>query len=215
MSKIADSARYQDYVFRDGQLVGRFDEMYSTCPDPWSCVSNVGSLQNDILCTVLRSISDEVSAALDVGCGLGALTSRVRDAVNPTIMHAVDVSARAIEAARANYPGIRFGVHDLLNDRREALPHGLDLITMAEVCWYIIPGIAQTFGALRELLNPGGHLLILQHFYRPEEQQYGVDVMRGPHDLVTLVKSAGFRVEQEIHLQPDPPMKALVWARKA
>ena len=215
MSKLVHSDRYQDYVFKDGEFVGQFDEMYGRFPDPWNCVADSASLDSDIFCALLQYISRDVDNVLDVGCGLGALTARIHTAVAPAEVRAIDVSSDAIEKAKRTYQGIHFSVHDLLSDSPGPLPHNLDLITMAEVCWYIIPGIDRVLEALHDLLNPRGHLVILQHFHRPEEQRYGVDVMRSPSDLSDLVRRAGFRIEREMHLHPAPPMKALVWARKA
>ena len=214
LSKLLDSDRYQDYVFKDGEFVGRFDEMYRKFPDPWNCVADSTSLENEIFCTVLRSISPGVSTVLDVGCGLGTLTARISEAVEPSEVYGIDVSQAAIEKAKQAYPGIHFSVHDLLDDSWDSLPDRMDLITMAEVCWYIIPGIRRVFGKLHELLNHGGHLVVLQNFYRPEDQQYGGDVMQGPDELVSLVRGAGFQIDREMHLHSSPPMKALIWARK-
>ena len=40
MNKLVHSDRYQDYVFKDGEFVGQFDEMYRRFPDPWNCVAD-------------------------------------------------------------------------------------------------------------------------------------------------------------------------------
>ena len=133
----------------------------------------------------------------------------------PAEVSAIDVSSDAIEKAKKTYPGIHFSVHDLLSGIPGPLPHDLDLITMAEVCWYIIPSIDRALSGLHGLLRPDGHLVVLQHFHRPEDQKYGREVMQRPGDLTDLLTSARFRIESEIHLQPEPPMKALIWARKS
>ena len=33
--------KYQDYVIKDGQFIGRFEEMYRDVSDPWHCSSTV------------------------------------------------------------------------------------------------------------------------------------------------------------------------------
>ena len=215
LSKLVNSDHYQDYVFKDGEFVGQFDEMYRRFSDPWLCVEDSTSLENDIFCTLLRWISQDVNSVLDVGCGLGALTARIRAALRPSEISAIDVSSDAIEKAKKTYPGIQFGVRDLISDNLGPLPHDLDLITMAEVGWYIIPGIEKVLTGFHRLLRPDGHLVVLQHFLRPEDQKYGREVMQAPGDLSDLITSAGFRIESEIHTQPKPPMKALIWARKS
>ena len=209
-----ESDRYQDYVIKDGRLIGQFDLMYRRFPDPWSCTADSTSLDCDILCTLLRHISGKVRTAMDIGCGLGALTARMHAALRPVGLCAIDVSSNAIEKAAESYPEICFRVHDVLKDSWESLPRNLDLITMVEVCWYIIPRFRQVITEINRSLRSGGHLVVLQQFYRPEEQEYGNAVMERPEDLVTVLRSHGFQIEREMLLQAKPPMKALVWAQK-
>ena len=208
-----NSDRYQDYVIKAGQLVGEFDLMYRKFADPWKCVADSTSLDSDVLYALLQHISGDINTALDVGCGLGALTARIRTAVEPAEVNAIDVSQTAIEKAQRLHPGVHFRVHDLLKGSWDCLPHHVDLITMAEVCWYILPEITRVLTGLAGLLRPGGHLVVLQHFYRSEDQQYGNKLMRSPADLINLLEEARFQIEREVHLQPTPPMKVLVWAR--
>ena len=108
LSRLIHSDSYQDYVFKDGELVGQFDEMYRRFSDPWNCVADSASLESDVFCTLLRWISRDVSRVLDVGCGLGALTARIHMAVAPAEVSAIDVSGDAIEKAKKTYPGIHF-----------------------------------------------------------------------------------------------------------
>ena len=209
-----ESGRYQDYVIKDGQMIGEFDLMYRKFPDPWGCGADSASIQNDLLCTLLKRVADEVNTVLDVGCGLGALTGRIKAVLEPVRVCAIDISETAIEEASGMYPDIDFRVHNLLKDPFHRLPHNLDIITMAEVCWYIIPDISRVLDGLYELLRLGGHLAIPQHFYHPDEQQYGNEVMTAPNDLIKLLEKSRFQVVREVLIQLTPPNHVFIWARK-
>ena len=205
---------YQDYVIKDGKLVGRFDELYRRVDDPWYCQTLVRSAANDLLCELLRRHARSPRTVLDIGCGLGALSARIRDAVGPVEMVAVDISAAAIDKARAAYPGIDFHVHDMTTERWSELPAGLDLITMAELLWYVLPQLESVLAGALAALRRGGRLFVLQHFYDPAEQRYGNDVMTAPADLVALLSGAGFVVDGVETVPDQAPFKAIAWCRK-
>ncbi|MEP2456342.1 hypothetical protein, partial [Roseibium sp.] len=65
---------YHDYVIKDGKLVGKFEEMYQKCDDPWDRVKLSGNSQTDWLlhraCSVVVAESD-ACRAIDLGCGIG------------------------------------------------------------------------------------------------------------------------------------------------
>ena len=80
--------RYQDYVIKDGQFVGRFEDMYRDCPDPWHCTEQADSWKNHLLLGAVHSLRG-VRDALDVG-GL----AQCLDRLDP------DTARRMGEAAR-------------------------------------------------------------------------------------------------------------------
>lgn len=202
-------------MIKDGRLVGEFELLYRKFADPRSCSASSASLENDLFCALLEHISTEkIATVLDIGCGLGTLTARIRTVVDPAEIYAIDLSEAAIEQATTTHRGINFSVHDVLKDSWESLPQAIDIITMAEVCWYIPPGIAEVLKGFYGLLKSGGHLVVLQQFYNPADQRYGNDVMESSDDLVNLLGTSGFEIERDIRLGSRPPMKALLWARK-
>ena len=212
------SSDYRDYVIKDGKFIGEFDQMYRHIDDPWHSVEQVGDFQNDLLLGALGHVGGEVKRALDIGCGLGALTERLRTALPWAEWHACDVSPTAVERASRAYPHAHFFVHDL--SRPEPLPFkpsSLDLITMAQVMWYVLPHLAGLLGQFCRLLRPGGHLLALQDFLPPQEQQYGKEIVAAPGDLLRFVRQEGFEIRQEVYVgaQPPLPQVLLLWAVKA
>jgi SAM-dependent methyltransferase len=214
MPEIA-STDYHDYVIKDGRFIGEFEQMYRNVPDPWHCVQEAHSFKNDLLLGAVTHVKGDVRRALDLGCGLGALTVRLQAAAPDAEWHACDVSPSALDRARAAAPGVRFFVQDLARvGELPFAPCSLDLVTMAEVMWYILPHLPSVLARLHDVLGPGGHLLVLQYFLRPEDQRYGKEFVAGPDDLLRLVRAAGFQVAHEVYLSARPPQGLLLAAMK-
>lgn len=209
------SSDYHDYVIKDGRFIGEFEQMYQHVADPWRCVEQTGAFKNDLLIGSLRHVGGQVKRALDVGCGLGALTERLRQALPWAEWHACDVSPTAVERASRDYPLARFFVHDLsCPETLPFEPDSLDLITMAEVMWYVLPHLSSILGQFHRLLRPGGHLMVLQYFLPPEEQQYGKEVVASPNDLLRFARQAGLEIRHEVYVGERPPQDLLLWATK-
>lgn len=45
----------------------------------------------------------------------------------------------------------------------------------------------ELFREIKRVLRPGGHYLIIQHFYKSDEQMYGREVMQTPEDLMAML----------------------------
>jgi len=211
-----ESSDYHDYVIKNGRFIGEFEQMYQRIPDPWRCTEQADDFKNLLLIDAIRRAGSDVKRALDVGCGLGALTGRLCRALPWAEWHACDVSPTAVARASRDCPQAHFFVHDLA--RSEPLPFepgALDLITMAEVVWYVLPHLPQIFAQFHRALRPGGHLLVLQYFLSPEEQQYGKEIVASPADLVRFVRQAGLEVRHEVYVGAQPPQELLLCAGKA
>lgn len=204
MNKISEShdrpSCYRDYVIKDGVFIGKFEEMYRDVPDPWGCVEKVNGLSNRLLLSLLHEYAPR-DRALDVGCGLGALTELIVKTAQIQEMSACDVSATAIEKAKVTVPGVRFFVHDLAKNSILPFPDGhFSLITMAEVVWYVLPVIQKVCDEFCRLLSPSGRLVIKQAFLPPGQQKYGNEIVAKPADLLQFVRQAGLSVERQILL---------------
>jgi SAM-dependent methyltransferase len=212
---IIKSTDYHDFVIRNGKFIGEFEQMYQQVDDPWGCVKGAGALKNDLLIAAVTHVREDVRRALDIGCGLGGLTARLRQALPAVEWHGCDISSTAVAAAAQQHKEIHFFTHDLTTSDTLALPLGtLDLVTMAEVMWYVLPFLSKVLAQIYQALRPGGHLLILQYFLAPEHQEYGKDLVAGPDDLLKMVTGAGFRVVEEVHIGPGPSEDLLLWAEK-
>ncbi|MEO8262861.1 MAG: class I SAM-dependent methyltransferase [Pseudolysinimonas sp.] len=83
--------------------------------------------------------------ALDVGCGPGALTARLVDALGPAAVSAVDPSAPFVAAARERLPGV-----DIREASAEQLPYDDDTfdVTAAEL---VVHFMADPVAGIREM----------------------------------------------------------------
>jgi ubiquinone/menaquinone biosynthesis C-methylase UbiE len=100
---------------------------------------------------------------LDVGCGTGAITRGIAQAVAPDgTVCGIDVNASLISRAEADSAGqrnIRFGVADILEGRWDA---AFDIVTSARVLqWLAEP--ARALAAMARATRPGGTVAVLDY----------------------------------------------------
>ena len=116
------STDYHDYIFKDGKLIGKFDEMYKCSEQiPWHQDKTAYSVFSDIDIAILKQY--KYDSILEVGCGLGYFSNRLYKELcsnnnEPSPLSfpqvtGIDVSQTAIEKASKQFPEIRFIVGDL------------------------------------------------------------------------------------------------------
>ena len=196
------SADYHDYFIKDGRHLGRYEEMYQNCLDPWR-IEELG-LRLDMRAALLLLAGREkaVDRFLDLGAGLGLFTALLAEAlwrVNPEARGLItDISATAVARAESRLadPRLEFKRLDArsLPGCSDLPPHTFDLIIMAQILWGILEDLDRTLAALPALLTPGGVILISQHFPGPEGQSYGREIVSGPEDLSRRLAGAGLEV---------------------
>ena len=120
MSRIVNSNDYHDYVFKDGKLVGEFDQMYQKSKDiPWHQDKDPERLDCKIALSILETKAP-YSSILDIGCGLGYFTDEIHKFCTKdgnTI--GTDISPTAVDKARKLFPNLRFEVLDITKDLYE------------------------------------------------------------------------------------------------
>lgn len=168
MSKKHD--RYQDYVIRDGRLVGEFEEMYRDHPDPWH-QSQREAFSTEKMATLNLLQRLQAKRVVEVGCGLGYFTRKIADIGCEVV--GLDVSPTAIAKATELHgsPTCRFAPADILapDHYRDFQP---DVVVMAEVTWYVLNKLPEYLRLLRSELR-GRHLIHLLNTYPPGTQKYG------------------------------------------
>lgn len=208
---------YHDYVIKDGRFVGEFEQMYRNVEDPWHCSELAQNFDNALVLAAVAHAGRASRTVLEVGCGIGAITRRIVEALPHARIHACDISPTAIAKAERVNPTVRFFTHDLCGD--EPLPldaRSVDLIVMVQVMWYILPALERTFAAYHTLLAAGGHLIVSQAFYPSVVQKYGRGTLETAADVRRYLDTAGFTLRSEIHIDPSVemgrPHNSLFWA---
>lgn len=191
--------RYQDYVIKDGKLVGKFEEMYQKFEDPWK-----QKLVNDSYVRHATSLSITkygISSIAEIGCGLGFTTNYLKS-LNPEVyIEGIDISETAVQKARENFPELPFYVGSALELSSRAMKY--DALLFAEVMWYVLDDLKKIFNNIERSFGDrgGGYVLINQFFYPEGVQQYGrnyftnVDQMIDFFPWKCIEKIVEYRVE--------------------
>ena len=193
---------YHDYFIKDGRHIGRYEEMYQNCSDPWRIEEIGPRLDMRAALLLLEGREGRIGRFLDVGAGLGLFTGLLTEAlwrVNPEIRGLVtDISPAAVDKAARRLADDRLEFQPLdvrgLAESRLLPLAGFDLIVMAQVLWGLLENLSDTLTALAGLLPPGGMMLISQHFFPPGGQGYGAEVVSSPDDLSAHLDRVGLEV---------------------
>lgn len=126
--------RYQDYVIKDGKLVGEFEEMYKDFADPWEQTTRERSAYEKLIGLELLK-KDNRKNPLEYGCGFGDYTEEIRSSVGKA--SGIDISYTAIEKAKQRYPNCNFYQGDILDVEliKKVNP---DAILFVEISWYVL-----------------------------------------------------------------------------
>lgn len=177
---------YQDYVIKDGKLVGKFEEMYRNCDDPWE-LQKKQPITESIILHILRQMN--CRRVLEVGCGFGRISDQIRAAGIEVL--GVDVAPTAIAKARALYPETKFEVGDLLDfDRYRAFK--ADVIVLSQITWYVLDKL-DAFLEFMRTECPRTRLLHVLTIYAPGVQKYGVDKFTDEEGIRRYFGKAGMR----------------------
>jgi malonyl-CoA O-methyltransferase len=114
-------------------------------------------LQQAMADELLTLVEGAPEAILELGCGTGLLTARLRERFPRATIEAVDFAVAMLERARRRVPDARFRLADL--EELEWPPASVDLvISNASAQWLAEP--QRTLGRLAAALGPGGQLLL-------------------------------------------------------
>lgn len=192
---------YHDYFIQNGRHIGRYEDMYATCPDPWRIEELGPRLDMEAALLLLRGHEKKIRRFLDVGAGLGLFSGLLCERIwreNPVARGLItDISATAVAGAekRLSDPRLAFQSLDIRGLAAQPVfpAESFDLVVMAQVLWGILENLAETLGQVAALLPRGGLFLISQHF-PGSKQGYGADIVARPDDLAAFLSLAGFTV---------------------
>jgi SAM-dependent methyltransferase len=174
-------SRYQDYVIRDGQLIGEFEPMYQRFADPWhQTTAEHSTLSQSKNATLVNLRKYGIRSVVEFGCGLGYLTNMIRTCTNAEVL-GVDISETAVKKARATFPSCRFTVDSVCN-----LPaySEYDAVLFAEITWYILADLQKAFEDIQEKFR-GKYFLHNLVFYKPGVQQHGREYFTNLNQFVS------------------------------
>ncbi len=119
---------------------------------------------------LLKTVPAGAGLGLDVGCGEGETTRRLRDRVSSAV--GLDVDEGCIARARASGGDITFVVGDLFT--ADLPEQGFDLVTAVAVVHHLDHGAA--LARLGSLVRPGGRLLVVGLARSTSPRDYARDV---------------------------------------
>jgi len=159
--------KYQDYVIKNGKLVGEFEQMYQDYDDPWCQSKEEWASDKAIAIHWMKKLG--ISRVVELGCGLGQFTNNIQKAGFDVL--GLDISSTAVEKAQLKYPACKFRVGDILDYDiyREFRP---DVVVMAEITWYVLDKIDDFLRFMKEHFN-NTYLIHLLVTYPPGVQKHG------------------------------------------
>jgi SAM-dependent methyltransferase len=202
MSKSKD---YHDYVFRDGKLVGEFEEMYRhSATVPWHQDEQENWIDIRLTREMLKDLGsyDEIH---DLGCGTGHYLELIkRDFLSPEGKgYGYDLSATACNLARDLFPLSEFAVLDLTADSKEQIAKSRQqradsrLFMIRGTLWYVFPKLTNVIGNIFHLMETGDYLLVVQNFPPLHKSFIGKDVIPN-HTALIKHFSSRFSLERYI-----------------
>jgi len=173
---------YNDFVFKDGQLIGRFDDMYrQSSVVPWEQDKRSFEWYADLCLGVLNS-HKPYGQLLDIGCGLGYFTHRLGACSEKQT--GWDISESAVESAKALFPNIEFEARDISQPLNIEMQY--DIICARELLWYVLPNLDIVFSNFKKLLKPNGYLFTALSFPSLDKSFYGKEKIPNPRALWNL-----------------------------
>ena len=193
-------------------LERRFEDLYKEHHDPWGCTAGADSINNELFLAMIKAGREKWRWVLDIGCGLGAFSSKIADATSSMVI-GIDVSETAVRQAEdQHYGGCVFACRNILTDKINDLGV-FDLVVMSEVLWYVCDQFDIVLEKIKAVMSAGGMLAIHQYF--PEDQKYYKDFIDGME---------GFKKRMDIdwelkghaisYWQPEGPVMLALYQRR-
>jgi len=179
---------YHDYVIKDGRLVGEFDEMYRESSNvPWHQDETAYGIFSDLDVTILNAWRESLSinSMLEVGCGLGYFTNRLKQEAGINVVTGLDVSSTAIGEARERFGsnGVDFIVGDMASDAFTVPDEKFDLVMEKEVLWYVLDVFFEN------MMNASRKYIYISQCFPGSEIYLGKDIFPNGNAIVDYVSS--------------------------
>jgi hypothetical protein len=171
--------KYQDYVIKNGKLVGDFEGLYKDVEDPWnqSRDDHLNDYRRQIAILGCQRLREKFSCnqVLELGCGFGFIADQLRT-LGFTCC-GTDISQTAILKANIIHPLTQFkcSPYNNLHLINELKP---DIVIMSELTWYVLESLDDFLLGLRDYAKSVQKPIFLIHLlavYRDGIQKYGLD----------------------------------------
>lgn len=179
--------KYQDYVIKDGEYIGDFENMYRNCDDPWhqNESENIHDSRRIIAQTWIKKLAIQKEIRVcEIGCGFGHLTSDLTQSGIDCI--GTDISRTAVEKAKILHPESRFFISKF-NDISFYRNNKIDVFLMSEITWYILPELSAFLKDLRKYKTEIDKPIYLVHLlstYAPGIQKYGSEFFTNLEEIL-------------------------------
>ncbi len=143
-----------------------FEGMFRKSPDPWGY--DTETYEADRFARTIAALGGKrFEHALELGCGNGALTSRLVDHCDAIV--ATDVSHAALEVAATRLAG-HASVMLIQGQLPQDVPHGtFDLIVMSDMLYYLgLLGVARLMSKLQDRAAPNCQMVITNYLGETE-----------------------------------------------
>jgi trans-aconitate methyltransferase len=171
---------YHDYVIKDGQFIGKFDDMYSAFNDPWMQSQQPNKYSR--MAGIIHIKNNGIRSVLECGCGLGYYADWIYRETG-IVPKSVDISSTAIEKAKQLFPHLDFEVADIIREIEKY--KDFECVMLSEIVWYILPDLKELFNVLESKFK-GKYLLVNQVFYKGS-QKYGTEYFTNIKEFINYV----------------------------
>lgn len=175
-----ENKTYHDYVIKDGNFIGKFDEMYSKFNDPWTQSTQPNKYSR--MAGIIHLKNNNINSILECGCGLGYYADWINKETG-IIPKSVDISPVAIEKARDLFPNLDFEAVDITSELNNFKNY--ECIMFSEIIWYILPDLKMIFEVLEKNFKDK-YFLVNQVFYKGT-QQYGTSYFTNLDEFIKYV----------------------------
>ncbi len=189
-----NSDDYHDFVFKNGKLIGEFEQMYQKSKNiPWHQDKHAARLEHKITLAIASTVSpfDEIC---DIGCGLGYFLDALKMlGTDDCKLTGFDVSQTAIKRAKEIFPDFNFKVIDVTESHKtfktkvskgQNITRHRRLTAIRGIFWYVFPHMDNVIRNISYLVDKEQYLLISQNFPPLDAEFIGENVVPNPDKLL-------------------------------
>lgn len=207
---MSPSNDYHDYVFRDGKLVGEFEDMYRNSEVlPWHQDEQAQWIDVRLTKEVIRNLSRKLGRIYDLGCGTGHYLNLIAgEFLAPGgSTYGFDISETACKLAEKTFPNGKYSVLDITEPMTEnrlgstIQTHGPkypnSLFMLRGTLWYLYPKLTSVVDNIDKMMQQGDKLLVVQNFPPLDRPFIGKEILPNYEALINFFERR-FSLEQHI-----------------